>query len=90
MLPWLALTFTAARLGFEAQNAAAFRFMRLGSRLEKAAADIIPHAVALPDAVALPEEPRVLTVAAPKKRPAAKTSKKSAPAKRQRKLSKRR
>src|SRR4051812_32509288 len=28
MLPWLALTFTAARLGFEAQNAAAFRFMR--------------------------------------------------------------
>ena len=34
MLPWLALTFTAARLGFEAQNAAAFRFMRLGSRLE--------------------------------------------------------
>ena len=60
MLPWLALTFTAARLGFEAQNAAAFRFMRLGSRLEKAAADIIPHAVALPDAVALPEEPRVL------------------------------
>ena len=49
MLPWLALTFTAARLGFEAQNAAAFRFMRLGSRLEKAAADIIPHAVALPE-----------------------------------------
>ena len=48
MLPWLALTFTAARLGFEAQNAAAFRFMRLGSRLEKAAEDIIPHAAVLP------------------------------------------
>jgi hypothetical protein len=56
--------------------------MRLGSRLEKAAAEIIPNAVALP------EEPPVLTVAAPKKRPAAKTSKKSAPAKRQRKRSK--
>ena len=47
MLPWLALTFTAARLGFEAQNAAAFRFMRLGSRLENAAGEIIPHAVSI-------------------------------------------
>ena len=74
MLPWLALTFTAARLGFEAQNAAAFRFMRLGSRR--------PHGVALP------QEAPALAVAAPKKRPAAKTSKKSAPAKRQRKRSK--
>jgi hypothetical protein len=92
MLPWLALTFTAARLGFEAQNAAAFRFMRLGSRLEKAAGDIIPHAIphaaVLPDAVALPQQAPALAVAAPKKRPAAKTSKKSAPAKRQRKRSK--
>ena len=86
MLPWLALTFTAARLGFEAQNAAAFRFMRLGSRLEKAAGDIIPHAAVLPDA-ALPQQAPALAVAAPKKRPAAKTSKKSAPAKRQRKRS---
>ena len=82
MLPWLALTFTAARLGFEAQNAAAFRFMRLGSRLEKAAAEIIPNAVALP------EEAPALAVAAQKRRPAAKTSKKSVPAKRQRKRSK--
>ena len=48
MLPWLALTFTAARLGFEAQNAAAFRFMRLGIRPETAAGEIIPHTVALP------------------------------------------
>ena len=47
MLPWLALTFTAARLGFEAQNAAAFRFMRLGSRPENAAGEIIPHAVSI-------------------------------------------
>ena len=47
MLPWLALTFTAARLGFEAQNAAAFRFMRLGSRPETAAGEIIPHAASV-------------------------------------------
>jgi hypothetical protein len=82
MLPWLALTFTAARLGFEAQNAAAFRFMRLGIRPETATGDIIPQAAALP------EEAPPLAVAAQKKRPAAKTSKKSAPAKRQRKRSK--
>jgi len=82
MLPWLALTYTAARLGFEAQNAAAFRFMRLGIRPETAAGEIIPHTVALP------EEAPALAVATPKKRPAAKTSKKSAPAKRQRKRSK--
>ena len=74
MLPWLALTFTAARLGFEAQNAAAFRFMRLGIRPETAAGEIIPHTVNLP------EEAPALAVATPKKRPAAKTSKKSAPA----------
>jgi hypothetical protein len=82
MLPWLALTFTAARLGFEAQNAAVFRLMRLGTRPETAAGEIIPHAVVLPEEAPSP------AVAAPKKRPAAKTSKKSAPAKRQRKRSK--
>ena len=49
MLPWLALTFTAARLGFEAQNAAAFRLLRLGTRPETVAGEIIPHAVALPE-----------------------------------------
>jgi hypothetical protein len=82
MLPWLALTFTAARLGFEAQNAAAFRFMRLGSRPQTAAGDIIPHTAALP------QQAPALAVAAPKKPPAAKTSKKAAPAKRRRKRSK--
>jgi hypothetical protein len=82
MLPWLALTFTAARLGFEAQNAAVFRLMRLGSRPETAAGEIISRAVALP------EQTPALAVAAQKRRPAAKTSKKSVPAKRQRKRSK--
>jgi len=82
MLPWLALTFTAARLGFEAQNAAAFRFMRFASWPETAAEEIIPPAAALP------QQAPVLAVAARKKRPAPKTSKRSAPAKRQGKRSK--
>jgi hypothetical protein len=43
MLPWLALTFTAARLGFEAQNAAVFRLMRLGSRPETDARNHLPR-----------------------------------------------
>ena len=47
MLPWLALTYTAARLGFEAQNAAAFRLLRLGRGITKMAADeIVPEATA--------------------------------------------
>jgi hypothetical protein len=33
--PWLAITFHAARLGFEAQNAAAFRLMGLVGTPEK-------------------------------------------------------
>ena len=37
MLPWLALTYTAARLGFEAQNAA-FRLFRLSGGVPKTAA----------------------------------------------------
>ena len=46
MLPWLALTYTAARLGFEAQNAAAFRLLRLGGGITKTAADeIVPEAL---------------------------------------------
>jgi hypothetical protein len=89
MLPWLALTFTAARLGFEAQHAAAFRLMRLGGRAEAAAEDIIAQAVAPEQAPVLPPvAPKALAVAAPKKRSAAKSSKKPAPGKRQRKRSK--
>ena len=44
MLPWLALTYTAAHLGFEAQNAAAFRLLRLGGGITKTATDeIVPE-----------------------------------------------
>ena len=90
MLPWLALTFTAARLGFEAQNAAAFRLKRFGSRPETAAGEIIPDAPVLPKQApaAAVTALKPVAVAATKKRPAAKTSKKAAPAKRRRKRSK--
>jgi hypothetical protein len=46
MLPWLTLTYTAARLGFEAQNAAAFRLLRLGGGITKTAAEeLVPEAI---------------------------------------------
>ena len=42
MLPWLALTYTAARLGFEAQNAAAVQLLRLAGGIPKTGADEFP------------------------------------------------
>ena len=68
MLPLLALTYTAARLGFEAQNAAAFRLLRLAGGISKRATnEIIPEAIVSAIDVA-PEPVRV----APKRRHAAK------------------
>jgi hypothetical protein len=62
MLPWLAITYTTARLGFEAQNAAAFRLMRLvGGASKTAAEEIVP----------LPPEPVREKTAARKRRHAA-------------------
>jgi hypothetical protein len=83
ILPWLALTYTAARLGFEAQNAAAFRLLRLGGGITKTAAEeLVPEAI-VPRADAAPAP----VTAAPKTRRAAKKiHKKSAPV---RKLGKR-
>src|SRR4051812_41985638 len=43
MFPLLAMTYTAARLGFEAQSAAAFRLLRLGAGIAKAADTIVPE-----------------------------------------------
>jgi hypothetical protein len=43
MLPLLALTYTAARLGFEAQSAAAFRLLRVGTGIAKATGHIVPE-----------------------------------------------
>jgi hypothetical protein len=82
MLPLLALTYTAARLGFEAQNAAAFCLMRLAGGISKRATEeIIPEAIVSPIDVA-PEPVRV----APKSRDAAKKiHKKSAAVRKRRK-----
>ena len=41
MLPFLAITYTAARLGLEAQSAAAFRLLRLGAGITKSADQIV-------------------------------------------------
>jgi hypothetical protein len=82
MLPWLTLTYAAARLAFEAQNAAAFRFLRLGGGIGKTAADEI-----------VPIMPRAGTAAVavtPKTRHAAKKiHKKSAPLRKRGKRAKR-
>ena len=88
MLPWLALTFTAARLGFEAQNAAAVQLLRLAGGIPKTGADeIVPvppaetapaQADTAPAQVAVARKTR--HAAAPKTRHAAKKiHKKSAP-----------
>jgi hypothetical protein len=54
MLPWFALTYTAARLGFEAQSAAAFRLLRLGRGITKTAGnnEIVPEPIVTPAAIA--------------------------------------
>jgi hypothetical protein len=50
MLPWL-VTFHVTRLGFEAQNAAAFRFLRLVGNSSRTKADeIISDTIAPPRA----------------------------------------
>jgi hypothetical protein len=47
--PWFAITFHAARLGFEAQNAAAFRFLRLVGNASRTEPDeIISDTIAPP------------------------------------------
>ena len=86
MLPWLALTYTAARLGFEAQNAAAFRLLRLAGGITKPAADeIVPEGI-----VPSSDTPPASVAAAPKRRHAAKkVHKKSAPVRKRGKRAKR-
>jgi hypothetical protein len=86
MLEWFAITCSAARLGLEAQNAAAFRLLRAAAGAGKTMPDeIIREEIALihedsPVALApIPEK-----AIAPKRRPAASNlaHKKSAPVKR--------
>jgi hypothetical protein len=62
--PWFAITFHAARLGFEAQNAAAFRFLRLVGNASRTEADeIVSDTIAPP----LDSTPAAIKVA-PKRR----------------------
>jgi len=67
MLPLLALTYTATRLGLEAQSAAAFRLLRLGAGITKSADQIVPESP-IPPADIAPAP----VAAAPKRRYTAK------------------
>ena len=86
MLPLLVLTYTAARLGFEAQSAAAFRLLRSGRGFTKTAAEeIVPEATAPPADTA----PAPVSAASKRRRAAMKIYKKSAPARKRAKRAKR-
>ena len=86
MLPLFAITYTAARLGLEAQSAAAFRLLRLGAGITKCADQIVPE-FPIPPADIAPAP----VAAAPKRRHAAKkVHKKSAPVGQRSKRAKRR
>ena len=75
MLSFLAIAYNASRLGFEAQNAAAFRLLRLANGLGKAAADSRAEQTTV--AVQGPAEARVIR---PERRAAnKKINKKSTP-----------
>jgi hypothetical protein len=82
MLPLLALTYTAARLGFEAQNAAAFRLLRLAGGISKRATnEIIPEAIVS----AIDVAPEPVRVASKRRHAAKKMHKKSAAVRKRRK-----
>jgi hypothetical protein len=88
MIEWFSLTCSMARLGFEAQNAAAFRLLRAAAGASKAMPDEIIHEeMALipeksPVAIApIPEESPV-EIAPKRRRAASKMAPKSAPVKR--------
>jgi hypothetical protein len=87
MLPWLAITYTTARLGFEAQHAAAFRLLRLAAGTSRAtgASEIIPEQISF-----LAEKPPAAMASTPVGHHAAKkVHKKSAPVRRRGKRTKR-
>ena len=78
MIEWFSLTCSVARLGFEAQNAAAFRLLRAAAGASKTVPDeIVREEIAL-----IPEESPIAI--APKRHPTASkmAHKKSAPVKR--------
>ena len=89
MIEWFSLTCSVARLGFEAQNAAAFRLLRAAAGVSKA----IPDEIIREEMALIPEKSPVAmapvlegspAAVAPKRRPTASkmAHKKSAPVKR--------
>ena len=88
MLSWFAITYNTARLGFEAQNAAALRLLRLAGGLSKAAANEINLEQINPAM----EAPPSTTPIAPKRcrHAAKKIGKKSAPIRKRGERAKRR
>jgi hypothetical protein len=66
MLSWLAITYNSARLGLEAQNAAALRLLRWVGDASKAGRGIAEE-------IALPVDSPAARAVAPKQHPAAKT-----------------
>jgi hypothetical protein len=84
MLPWL-VTFHVTRLGFEAQNAAAFRFLRLVGNANRIKADeIISDTIAPP----LDSPPAAIKVAPTGRRSMSKVYKKPTRANKRKKHSK--
>ncbi len=90
MIEWFSLTCSMARLGLEAQNAAAFRLLRAAAGVSKAT---IPDEIIREEMALIPEKSPVAMAPvleespaanAPKRRPAASkmAHKKSAPVKR--------
>jgi hypothetical protein len=65
--PWFAITFEAARLGFEAQNAAALQLMRLvGGTSKTEVRGMVTDEIAAPPDVPAAAAPPVVQAAAPK------------------------
>jgi hypothetical protein len=85
MLPWL-VTFHLTRLGFEAQNAAAFRFLRLLGNARTEADEIISDTIAPP----LDRPAAAIKVAPKSRRPMSKVYKKPARANKRKNHSKKR
>jgi hypothetical protein len=67
MLPFFALTYTPARLGWQAQSAAAFRLLRLGAGITSAADETAGESPVRPARIA-----EALVTPSPKQRHAAK------------------
>jgi hypothetical protein len=85
MFPWLALTYTAARLGFEVQNAAAVQLLRLARGIPTTGADeIVPVPLADTHHYKVAVAPKTRHAAAPKTRQAAKKIHKTSAAVRKR------